>query len=96
VFKKHNTFAQAHGALMEFAISEVESMRGLTTDFEPLLSAEEAAVHLRLHPKTLQRMARLGQVPAVRIGKYWRFQLSRLDGWVRSLENVSSQPFRVK
>jgi excisionase family DNA binding protein len=81
---------------MEFAISEVDSMRGLNTEFEPLLSAEEAAAHLRLHPKTLQKMARLGHVPGIRIGKYWRFHLSRLDAWVRSLENVSSQPFRVK
>ncbi len=64
--------------------------------FEPLLTVEEAAAHLRIHPKTLQRMARNCQIPSVRIGKYWRFRLSVLDEWVRALENQSSQPFRVK
>ena len=64
--------------------------------FEPLLSTEEAATHLRMHPKTLQRMARQGHVPSIRIGKYWHFRLSALDAWVRALENRCSQPFCVK
>ena len=50
--------------------------------FEPLLSAEEAAELLRIHPKTLQALARAGTVPCIRMGKYWRFRKSSLDGWV--------------
>ena len=69
---------------------------GAERGFEPLLSTEEAAAHLRLHPKTLQRMARHGEVPSIRIGKYWHFRLSVLDAWVRSIENRCSQPFCVK
>jgi excisionase family DNA binding protein len=84
------------GARMETKTPEVELISERITTFERLLSADEAAAHLRIHPKTLQRMARLGHVPGIRIGKYWRFHLSKLDAWVRSLENVSSQPFRVK
>ena len=64
--------------------------------FEPLLTTEEAAAHLRIHVKTLQRFARTGQVPCARIGKYWLFRLSSLDGWVRTHENQPSQPFRVE
>lgn len=64
--------------------------------FEPLLTAEEAAFHLRMHPKTLQKLARLKQVPCMRNGKRWHFRLSSLDAWTRSLENQCSQPFRVK
>lgn len=64
--------------------------------FEEILTAEEAAIHLRIHPKTLQKLARAGVVPGIRMGKYWRFHLSALDGWVRSLENHCSQPLRVK
>lgn len=66
------------------------------TNFEPLLSTDEAASHLRMHPKTLQRMAREGQVPSIRIGKFWYFRLSALDVWVREQENRCSQPFCVK
>ena len=65
-------------------------------DFERLMSAVEAATYLRMHPKTLQRLARGSQVPAVRIGRFWHFRLSALDAWVRALENHPSQPFRVK
>ncbi len=63
--------------------------------FEPLLSADEAAVHLRVHVKTLQRLARERRVPCVRMGKYWRFRLSALDAWVAAQQNQISQPFCV-
>lgn len=69
---------------------------GLYRNFEPLLSAEEAALHLRIHTKTLQKLARAGVVPCIRMGKYWRFHLSTLDAWLRERENDPSQPFRVK
>lgn len=62
------------------------------SDFEPLLTTEEAAQHLRLHPKTLQRFARQGLVPCVRLGKYWLFRLSALDVWIQGQQNQSSQP----
>jgi excisionase family DNA binding protein len=65
------------------------------TLFEPLLSADEAADHLRIHVKTLQRLAREQRVPSVRMGKYWRFRLSALDRWVTNIENQVSQPFCV-
>lgn len=55
--------------------------------FEPLLTAEEAANHLRIHVKTLQRLAREQRVPCVRMGKYWRFRLSALDHWVATQHN---------
>ena len=53
-------------------------------DYEPLLSETEAAKFLGgLHPKTVQRMARRGELPAYRIGRYWRFRASELDQWLR-------------
>lgn len=72
------------------------SVDDLDRAFEPLLTAEEAAAHLRIHTKTLQKMARAGEVPSIRMGKYWRFHLSMLDAWVRAHENCCSQPFCVK
>lgn len=67
-----------------------------TPDFEKLFSAKEAAHYLRIHVKTLQRLAREDRVPTARIGKYWRFRLSDLDRWVRQHQNRISQPFRVE
>jgi excisionase family DNA binding protein len=54
------------------------------TAFERVLNTEEAAALLQIHPKTLQRMARQGVIPAFRIGDLWRFRASALDQWLRS------------
>jgi excisionase family DNA binding protein len=56
----------------------------LTVSFEKVLNTEEAAALLQIHPKTLQKMAREGTVPAFRIGDLWRFRASALDEWLRS------------
>jgi len=53
--------------------------------FEPLLDSEEAAALLKIHPKTLQKMARNGEVVAIQIGKLWRFRASALDEWVKKI-----------
>jgi excisionase family DNA binding protein len=66
-------------------------MSDTTTLFEPLLSADEAAEHLRIHVKTIQKLAREQRVPCVRMGKYWRFRLSALDRWVAA-QQESFQP----
>jgi excisionase family DNA binding protein len=57
----------------------------LTSDFafEPLLDSQQAATLLRIHPKTLQRMARNGQITGIQIGKLWRFRASELELWLR-------------
>jgi excisionase family DNA binding protein len=54
-------------------------------EFEPLLDSEEAAALLKIHPKTLQKLARNGEVSAIHIGKLWRFRASALDEWVRKI-----------
>jgi excisionase family DNA binding protein len=46
--------------------------------FEPLIDTEEAAALLQIHPKTLQRMARRGEVKGYQLGKLWRFRASDL------------------
>lgn len=54
------------------------------TQFEPLLDSDEAAALLKIHPKTLQRMARSGQIAGIQIGKLWRFRASVLDEWLNA------------
>jgi excisionase family DNA binding protein len=49
---------------------------------ERLLSSIEAAAVLGIHPKTLQRMARSGQIRGIRVGKLWRFRCSDIDMWI--------------
>ena len=59
--------------------------------FERLLDATEAASLLRIHPKTLQKLARIGYVPAYRVGRFWRYRASDLEMWLRSDANSDRQ-----
>lgn len=61
---------------------------------EPYVDAKGGAAFLRIHPKTLMRLAREGIVPAYSfsdgVRHHWRFLLSELDTWMRS--RVNSNP----
>jgi excisionase family DNA binding protein len=50
--------------------------------FEPLLDSAEAAALLKIHPKTLQKMARNREINGIQIGKLWRFRSSTLNEWL--------------
>lgn len=60
--------------------------------FESLLDLREAAAILGMHRKTLEAMARNGEVPAVKLGKRWKFRLSSLDLWVENRLHSTTQP----
>jgi excisionase family DNA binding protein len=48
------------------------------------LTCEEAAAFVRVHPKTVKRMARSGELPGhFRFGR-WFFYASELDCWMRT------------
>ena len=49
---------------------------------EPLLDTDEAAAIMKIHPKTLQRFARLGRIRGIHVGKLWRFRVSEIDDWI--------------
>ena len=52
--------------------------------WEPLLTPIEAAELLRIHPKTALRLARNHGIPAIRLGKHWRFRACDLNVWAES------------
>jgi excisionase family DNA binding protein len=60
--------------------------------FEPLLDDSQASALLGLHPKTLQRLARAGEVPCYRVGRFWRYRASELDGWLKTRAQSARQP----
>jgi excisionase family DNA binding protein len=45
---------------------------------EEILTTREVADLLKLHPKTVNKLARSGRVPAYRIGRQWRFRKSEV------------------
>ena len=66
----------------DLASKPVRRVEARETSFERLLDSDEAAALLKIHPKTLQKMARNGDITAVQIGRLWRFRASVLNDWL--------------
>ena len=77
------------------ATSLIEHLEAVAC-FEPLLDSAQAARLLHLHPKSLQRKVRAGEIPAYKTGKRWLFRASELDAWLRSRLQLSSHLCRRK
>jgi excisionase family DNA binding protein len=46
------------------------------------MTVQEISKYLRLHPGTVYRLAKAGQLPGFKIGDSWRFDLQRVDRWL--------------
>ena len=72
---------------------------GITTlqAVEPLLDCAGAAAILGgLHPKTVERWAREGRIPAYHYFRHWKFRASELEVWMLSHVNSVCHPCRLK
>lgn len=69
-------------------------MDALTTPnyLEPLLTPVDAGNFLGIHEKTAIKMARLRQLPALRLGKHWRFRRADLASWAEDQVQSTRQP----
>jgi excisionase family DNA binding protein len=46
------------------------------------LTTDEVLDYLKVTSRTIYRLIRAGDLPAVRIGRQWRFRQSDLDAWL--------------
>lgn len=68
--------------MTEVSSKPVRRIRIAELTFEELLDSDEAATLLKIHPKTLQKMARNGEIAGVQVGRLWRFRASVLNDWL--------------
>jgi excisionase family DNA binding protein len=61
------------------------------TTLPELLTTKEAALVLRVEIDTLRRLAKAGQIPAVKVGGDWRFFKTRL---LDHLHGRTAPPYR--
>lgn len=57
-------------------------MSGPQSPDHEILTLEEVAQYLRLKPQTIYKWAQERRIPAVKLGKEWRFRRSILDRWI--------------
>ena len=55
-----------------------------------IMNVDAVARYLRVVPDTIYRKARRGEIPAVKMGKVWRFPKETIDKWLNdaALETV--------
>jgi excisionase family DNA binding protein len=56
---------------------------------ETFLTTEEVLAYLQVNLRTVYRLIKAGKIPAVRVGRQWRFRKSDIDAW---LDRQQSRP----
>jgi excisionase family DNA binding protein len=51
-----------------------------------VLTLEEVADFLHVHPSTVYRLLKKRRIPAFRMGSDWRFNQESIEQWVKQLE----------
>jgi excisionase family DNA binding protein len=51
---------------------------------EGFLTTEEVLEYLQVNLRTVYRLIKAGKIPAVRVGRQWRFRKRDIDGWLES------------
>ena len=54
------------------------------------LTTEEVLEYLQVNLRTVYRLIKAGQIPAVRVGRQWRFRKTDIDRWLEGQMAVSS------
>lgn len=52
------------------------------SELPPFLTTEEVLGYLKVNPRTIYRLIRTGELPAIRVGRQWRFRRSDLTEWL--------------
>ncbi len=56
-----------------------------------VLTLEEVASYLRVHPSTIYRLLKKKQLPAFKVGSDWRFNLESIDKWRAEAEEAGRE-----
>ena len=59
---------------------------------EKVLTLEEVAELLRVHPITIYRLLRERRIPAFKIGSEWRFNRESIEKWISRREADNPPP----
>ena len=59
---------------------------------EIFLTTEEVLEYLQVNLRTVYRLIKAGKIPAVRVGRQWRFRKRDIDAWLDSQRPRSDRP----
>jgi excisionase family DNA binding protein len=56
---------------------------------DKVLTLEEVADYLNVHPSTIYRLVKKSQIPAFKIGSDWRFNSDSIERWIKAREGLN-------
>ena len=59
---------------------------------ETFLTTEEVLEYLQVNLRTVYRLIKAGKIPAVRVGRQWRFRKRDIDAWLDSQRGPRTAP----
>ena len=59
---------------------------------ETFLTTEEVLEYLQVNLRTVYRLIKAGKIPAVRVGRQWRFRKRDIDAWLDSQRPRGAKP----
>jgi excisionase family DNA binding protein len=60
-------------------------------DMPQIMTTKEVAKYLKLHEITICKYAAVGKIPAIRIGRVWRFDKEAIDKWISNNQEIKRQ-----
>ncbi len=57
-----------------------------------IMTIEEVAKYLKMKPQTIYTWAQKGDIPAIKLGKEWRFRKDVIDEWLNRKFDDKYQP----
>ena len=60
-------------------------MTQTTPEFPPIMTVDDIAEYLLMHPLTVRRLANEGVLPMFKVGRQWRAKRAILDRWIEEL-----------
>ncbi len=59
-----------------------------------IITLDQVAQMLKVHPSTIYRMVKKGQIPCFKIGSDWRFNVESIERWLGDREAVGEANHR--
>src|SRR6187401_786613 len=59
---------------------------------ESFLTTEEVLEYLQVNLRTVYRLIKAGKIPAIRVGRQWRFRKRDIDAWLESQRPRAGRP----
>ena len=62
-----------------------------------IMTVKQIAQYLQMDEHTIYRLARSGQIPAIKIAGQWRFKRDVIDDWIEkvSIKNVENKRNKI-